>query len=136
MVVKFLPPGTGPRCPLCGERINGWDSVAEQIETTSAFPVPDPNWSYTDRRGHIHMYWELPPHYATMEWVVDLAAWMDLPEEGHYECKACRETIVPGMIGPSPFRTFIPGMRTITYRPCGHEAPNNLSPIRWRADAL
>ena len=135
-MATYFGHGSGPHCPICGERINGWDSFSEKIETTSAFPTPDPEWVHVDGNGHPHHYWETPPHYQTLEWVVDEPAWMDWPEEGHYECKKCHLVVVPGMIGPSPFRTFIPGMRTIRYRPCGHEAPNNLPPIRWRADAL
>jgi hypothetical protein len=90
----------------------------EQIEVTSLSPRPDPAWRFVDASGHEHAY--LDRGYPTLKWVVDEEGYVivedgypdEYPPTGHYECGECGEEIKPGMMGPSPFREFIPGMRS------------------------
>jgi hypothetical protein len=87
----------------------------ERIEVTSNLPRPDQKWRYTDEQGHEHSWQD---GYPTLRTVVDDVYWcegcQDEHEETHLECSLCGETIEPGMVGPSPFREFIPG-RTSYY---------------------
>ena len=88
---------------------------ADQIEVTSSLPQPDPNWRHTDTNGHEHWH-----KSDTLLWVID-EEWIDEDNyeasSGHYECRQCGEHIVPGLIGPSPFREYISGM---TYAEATH----------------
>jgi len=79
----------------------------EMIEVTSNLPRPDKAWTFTDAQGHEHAWSQ---GWPSLRWVVDEPETDDWPEEGHYECLLCGETIAPGMSGPSMFREFIPGV--------------------------
>ena len=60
-------------------------------------PHPRLDWKFTDASGHQHHFigelqqWELP----TLEWVIDIEGDDEQAATGHYECKICRERIVP-----------------------------------------
>ena len=96
-------------------RHNGptYRTEVEQIELTSYGPQPDPDWRCTDHAGH--------EHDASRETLVMVQDDPDEPpfytdEDGeeynaptHLECRLCGEHIEPGVVGPSPFRSFIPG---------------------------
>jgi len=66
--------------------------------------------------GHEHAY--VDRGYPTLTWVVDEEDYVifedgypeEYPGSGHYECSECGQEIQPALIGPSPYREFIPGM--------------------------
>lgn len=86
----------------------------EVVEVTSYSPRPDEAWRYTDQRGHEH-YWR--DGYPTLREIVESVEtyWCaDCHDEhtdtrSHLECPLCGEEIIPGKVGPSPFREFAPG---------------------------
>ena len=85
----------------------------EQIEITSYSPRPDRSWRYTDKAGHVH-HWE-DGGYPTLRWVSEMNWCHECQDEhdtGFYECPLCFEHVTPGQTGPSPWREFVPGMRT------------------------
>lgn len=87
----------------------------DMIDVTTGLPGPDKAWRFTDANGHEH-YWSADAYYPTLKVVVDRVWWCsdcnDEHEDDHLECKLCGEVIVPGTVGPSPFRTFAPGPRS------------------------
>jgi hypothetical protein len=82
----------------------------EFIEITSNSPRPDKGWRHTDAAGHEH-HWR--DGYPTLARVVDRVYWCadcgDEHDETHLECPLCHETVEPGMVGPPPYREFVPG---------------------------
>lgn len=91
----------------------------EQIEVTTNLPRQDQNWRFTDAAGHEHRWVagsEPDMPYPTLKRVVDSTYWCDgcreEHDEAHLECRLCGEAIEPGMVGPEPFRKFIPGRRS------------------------
>lgn len=84
----------------------------EVIAFTSNAPSRDPDWTYTDKRGHEHHY--EGGLYPTLRWVVDETYWCDDcqedHEDGHYECPECGEHIEPGMRDPSGKRELVSGL--------------------------
>jgi len=92
----------------------GWTLRVERdrIEVTSNLQRPDPDWQHTDRAGHQHRRED--GAYPTLQAVDGPTYWCpdcrDEHEDRHYECRICGEAIIPGLVGPSPFREFIPGM--------------------------
>jgi hypothetical protein len=105
---------------------------AELIDVTSALPYPDERWRFTDAAGHEHRYRRqgAGDYYPTLVWVVDERWWCDdcgdEHTEGHYECRACGERIVPGLAGPDYFPRRIPGR--VTY----WLGDTEISPDRYR----
>lgn len=98
------------------------ETHVEQIEVTSNLPERDPNWVHVDESGHEHRYGPNTTEPPTLRWVVDEPGGVfvdpdgypeEYPDEGHYECILCTEHVQPGMRGPSPFRRFINGHRTV-----------------------
>lgn len=84
----------------------------EIVDVTSSLPKPDPNWVYTDEHGHEHRYED---GYPTLVRVVDATHVDEYGEEWdewHFECRECGEHVMPGTVGPSPFREFAPGRRS------------------------
>lgn len=73
-------------------------------------PAPDPDWSFTDAKGHQHRYVE--DEWPTLKWVVDRTYWCedcrDEHQEGHWECAQCGEHIKPGMVKRPPEVKLIP----------------------------
>jgi hypothetical protein len=92
----------------------GWTFRVERdrIEVTSNLPRPDPNWQHTDQAGHQHHREDNA--YPTLRAVDEPTYWCadcgDDHTRSRYECRICGETITPGLVGPSAFREFIPGM--------------------------
>ena len=69
----------------------------DPIDITS-ISEPDPDWSYTDRQGHSHKW--AGNTLPTLIKVVDAPAEGDFPEQTHYECNICRETVEAGSRSP------------------------------------
>ena len=94
------------------------------IDVTSQFPSANEQWTFTDAQGHEHRY---EYGYPTLDVVVDAEHWCDGTEgtaphdphmavdESHYECKLCREVIVPAMDPPYTPKS-IPGQMSATLR--------------------
>lgn len=87
----------------------------EPVETTTAGPDyrPDPNWTHTDRAGHVHRWID-----GTLPTLVHHTADLYDAEEGDYtdtwwQCRECDDEVVPGYeVVPGTghgFRTFVPG---------------------------
>lgn len=85
-------------------------------------PSPDESWTFTDAAGHVHRY---DHGYPSLEWVVEERHWCNgteglynhdghwVDDVAHYECKVCREHVVPATHPPG--RAFtVPGQRTST----------------------
>lgn len=105
----------------------GWrlDATREVEWVTNDGPTADESWRFTDARGHEHAY----PYKPTLEFVVDRSHWCDGTEglynhdpheaidEGHYECRECRERIEPRSHPPG-YMTAIPRALhgTLTWR--------------------
>jgi hypothetical protein len=78
----------------------------QYIDVTSGHPSANEHWTHTDSAGHAHRY---DRGYPTLDLVVDAEHWCEGDEgiaphdshmavdEGHYECKLCREVIKPTM---------------------------------------
>ncbi len=94
----------------------------ESIPMTSEHPTVDESWTFTDAAGHAHHY---EHGYPTLDKIIDAVHWCngdegiynhdphDVVDEMHYECKVCREVIVPRL--HPPFHTiYRPGMRSAT----------------------
>lgn len=95
----------------------GWrfDATRDVTFIENDGPTADESWSYTDSHGHPHAY----PYAPTLEFVVDRSHWCDGREtiwahdpheavdEGHYECRECRERIEPA-VHPAGYLTAIP----------------------------
>jgi len=83
----------------------------EMIDVSSALPRPDKKWTYTDRQGHRH-HWD--DGYPTLVVVTEESYWCedchDEHTDSHYECPLCGEEIRPGLVGPSLYREYTPGM--------------------------
>lgn len=77
------------------------------IDVTPSGDVPDKNWEYIDGNGHHHKWHgcDLP----TLQYVVDREETEDFPEDGHYVCNRCRETVEPKWAPPSGFKEFVAG---------------------------
>jgi hypothetical protein len=65
----------------------------------------DANWKFTDAAGHAHHCdYDGVPCYPTLHEVSDGTWWCgschDEHEDTHLECRACGETIRPGVTGP------------------------------------
>ena len=94
----------------------------DQIDVTSWSATPNESWVYADRQGHEHHY---DNGYPTLSYVIDEQHWCEgdegsYPHDGHwqvdaahYECKACGETIEPGMDPPGTPK-FIAGATSAT----------------------
>ena len=84
----------------------------DRIDVTSSLPRPDPKWTYTDQQGHEH--YREGNGYPTLVVVLEEPYWCpdchDEHQWSHYECPLCGETIEPGLLPPSPYREYIPGM--------------------------
>ena len=96
--------------------------TAEQIETTSYSPRPDPDWEAVDANGHTHRYdhGTLP----SLRWVETSPVWIDADgdergPEGYMACTQCGEEVRPGTLPPSPYRTYIAGPVSATATYCG-----------------
>jgi hypothetical protein len=86
-----------------------FEMTVDEVETTSFMPTRDPDWTTTDSHGHAH-----DAGGATFEWVTTAEGFDSDGEEwseGEYRCLACGEVVTPGLVGPSPFRTFVAGPR-------------------------
>ncbi len=83
----------------------------ERIEITSLSPRQDKDWVHIDHQRHEHRW--LDDGYPTLVGVTDRIYWCedcrDEHEDTHLECAICGEHIVPGTVGPSPFREYMPG---------------------------
>ena len=79
----------------------------EMIEATP-IQEPDPAWQYIDRKGHTHK-WEKPYAIHTIIMVVDAEETDEYPAVTHYECRKCKERIMPGMRSPGT-RQYITGL--------------------------
>lgn len=86
--------------------------------TTMAGVEKDPDWTYIDRRGHVH----------TQETVATTLHWVEEEGTGHYcddpcqdwhvndqhrECVQCGEEIKPGMRSVSSQRSMMSGMTEV-----------------------
>jgi hypothetical protein len=94
----------------------------------------DPNWTYIDQAGHGHFY---GPGYPTLNEITETA--YD-PDDGskyqvhlHWECRHCREVIVPARRFTSG-RSTIPGLTR--YLVDGLEVPREDFIEHWRRFAL
>lgn len=77
----------------------------DMVKVESWTPTLDPNWRYTDKKGHSHQMTSargFANTYPTLIWVVTGQSGCD-PEccgetwdVGEYRCRKCSETIVPG----------------------------------------
>lgn len=88
----------------------------EQINVSSALPRPDPDWRYVDQQGHEHYRDNShPASYPTLVAVVDETYWCedcgDEHTRSHWECATCGEIIEPGVLDPSTFVEYRPGLR-------------------------
>ena len=68
---------------------------------------------FSDKAGHRPYYSDA---YPTLVWPVSAVSWCDdcrdEHDEGDYKCIQCSEIVVPGFRGPSPWRSFEPGLRS------------------------
>lgn len=93
-----------PRLP---DPISTLEVIREPIAVTSISPKPDKNWRHTDTEGHEH-YWD--NGYPTLEPEEDYCVdCQDFHLEG-WVCVECGERIVPGLVPPSGFSEFVPGL--------------------------
>lgn len=89
------------------------DINQDYIPITSSSPSADPDWRYVDREGHGHFRQD--NKYPTLDWIsfgCSMGHGDDCDAEGQYECRQCREVIVPGSRIAPP--TSIPGLVTYT----------------------
>lgn len=81
------------------------------IDVTSNGPRPDKSWRYTDAAGHEHRWAD---DWPTLEWFITERYWCeecgDEHTEGEWICPLCEEVIAPGMLPPSIFREYMPGL--------------------------
>jgi len=85
------------------------------------YMVPDPEWSYKDKKGHKHCYTKIGKHYKckTVDWVLVSREWdeelHDYYENWAHICKQCGEEIKLGMkSGKYKGSDYIPGRATFT----------------------
>lgn len=75
---------------------------------------PDPNWKFTDKEGHIHV-WRLidgePTVVASCKWITDAPATDEYPSIGHAECRRCDQHVDFGWRAPL-HRELMPGLRS------------------------
>lgn len=96
-------------------RANWRIESSREVETIySHQPVLNEAWTHTDCKGHEHYVDKVARGAArlpTLRWKVDIPGSDEYPEQGHWECRRCREHIVPGSYIPmGPIH--IPGMTT------------------------
>lgn len=108
-------PGTmdGWRLSSTGRR---WrlDVRREVIDVTSKAERPDPAWRFVDAAGHEHYYRDDPLHvWPTLTWVPVPAGWCEdcgeVHDDGEWQCPACGEVILPGMLPAPPWPEYVPG---------------------------
>lgn len=89
------------------------EKVTEIHEFETLAPMADKKWTYTDRRGHGHFWFN--GGYPTLTWVKDEEDYWcedcrDMHEGGgHWECRRCGEKIEPRKI-PGPHRLRAEGL--------------------------
>lgn len=110
-------------CPHCDLPITGVDVEQEAIPVhTMGGMVKDLGWRFVDRAGHVHRYDnKLKMRY---DFLNEVAYCFDCREDHEYwieRCIHCSEEITPGTKYEGPRTEYIPGIQTITLRPCGHE---------------
>lgn len=86
---------------------------------------PDPDWEYTDKRGHVHRWYEYTGlsviaaisytpmrqyMLPTLVYIQDSPGDDEYPATGHYECIRCGEVVRPGRTADTT-RQFVPGLR-------------------------
>jgi hypothetical protein len=89
--------------------------IEEVDVTTGPLPEPDPEWTYTDHKGHAHAL--VNGEYPSLRWVDDEPYWCEQHQEehetGHYECARCGEEIEPGArLRGGGYRKFAPGLKS------------------------
>lgn len=74
-------------------------SMDVKSQVVQSISEPDPTWQYVDLAGHGHFYSASGERYPTLRWVSEpctMGHGDDCDGEGHHECRACGEHIVPG----------------------------------------
>lgn len=82
-------PGEGALCERCQMMIEQRRN-RDYIDVTPR-SEPNPDWSYTDPKGHVHTYTS-----GTWKYVEDHPATDEYPASSHHECKKCGARVVPG----------------------------------------
>ena len=72
----------------------------------TASSEPDPDWLYTDKQGHSHRW--LGNALLTLIKVVDTPGDDEYPEQVHYECRTCHETVKARLRSPM-WKQYKPG---------------------------
>lgn len=95
--------------------------TCDPIEVTGLHR-PDPGWRHTDKKHHVHRWYvgdtpaksEYDPMLSytlpTLIWVVDVEETEEYPEEGHLECRSCRERVEPRYTADD-YRRYTPGLQ-------------------------
>lgn len=104
-----------------------------------AITMADKQWSYTDKRGHLHGYAEdgTTPTLKTVPgmpyWCVDCH---DEHTDTHTVCTVCMEEIRPGTVISSSQRSMVAGMTEffIDGKPCTEAEARAAAGVLPRAD--
>jgi hypothetical protein len=89
-------------------------SITTEMVRVDYLTDMDANWKFTDAAGHGHWCdYDGVLHYPTLHEVSDGTWWCgscrDEHEDTHLECRACGETVRPGVTGPGT--KWLPGLR-------------------------